>query len=367
MALPGNKGVRGDPIHRRSLLRSLLNTQYDAYLSLQLPSLSGLVEATGCLIGLPILNGPIPVAPQVPGLEITGSERPRSVICRGQCTNYTSFTDDARAAYQNALMWYITKNPSHWDGATSIIDAWGTNLTSIIGTDTSLLVRLEGGLLANAAEIMRWEGGWVEGGARPIGSSGFSNQSYWLFARQSIVIGQANYGMVSIKALLSFAVYLDDVTMWNYAVHAYQKDPCAGIYGSFDSRTGQGAEAGRDQGHAHGAVGWAAEAVRVVQPQGTDVYSLEDNLLLRAGEYVAKYNLGHEVPFDRKFYRCEAILVNGPWSKPSPINRGASNGTPQVHDIGDPIIPAGEIRSGHIPGEANSRTATTGQSGEVAA
>lgn len=110
-------------------------------------------------------------------------------------------------------MWYITKNQSHWDRATTILDAWGSNLTSIIGVDTSLLVGLEGALLVNAAEIMRWEGGWVEAGAKAIGSSGFSNQLYWLLARQSIIIGQANYGMVSIKALLGFAVYLDDVTM----------------------------------------------------------------------------------------------------------------------------------------------------------
>jgi hypothetical protein len=138
---------------------------------------------------------------------------PKSIICRGSCSNYTTFTNDVRAAYQNAMMWYITRNQSHWDRSTTILDAWGTNLTSIIGTDTSLLVGLEGDMFANAAEIMRWEGGWVEQGAKASGGSGFSNQLYWLFARQSIIIGQANYGMVSIKALLAFSVYLDDVTM----------------------------------------------------------------------------------------------------------------------------------------------------------
>lgn len=111
------------------------------------------------------------------------------------------------------MMWYITRNQSHWDRSTTILDAWGTNLTSIIGTDTSLLIGLEGDMFANAAEIMRWEGGWVEQGAKSYGGSGFSNQLYWLFARQSIIIGQANYGMVSIKALLAFSVYLDDVSM----------------------------------------------------------------------------------------------------------------------------------------------------------
>jgi hypothetical protein len=75
------------------------------------------------------------------------------------------------------------------------------------------LIGLEGSFFANAAEIMRWEGNWTEAGAHWYGGSGFSNQIYWLFARQSIIIGQANYGMISIKALLDFAVYLDDVSM----------------------------------------------------------------------------------------------------------------------------------------------------------
>jgi hypothetical protein len=75
------------------------------------------------------------------------------------------------------------------------------------------MIGLEGDMFVNAAEIMRWEGGWVEAGSKWQGGSGFSIQLYWLFARQSIINGQANYGMVSIKALLAFAVYLDDVVM----------------------------------------------------------------------------------------------------------------------------------------------------------
>ncbi|PMD50903.1 chondroitin AC/alginate lyase [Hyaloscypha bicolor E] len=343
------------------------------------------VFATGQLNGLPVLNGPIPTVGNVhgmksrvgdfvhPGLWHTHDDLerirlgvanrqdpwktaflnfstdsfsqasyvmqgPKSIICRGSCSNYTTFTNDVRAAYQNAMMWYITRNQSHWDRSTTILDAWGTNLTSIIGTDTSLLVGLEGDMFANAAEIMRWEGGWVEQGAKASGGSGFSNQLYWLFARQSIIIGQANYGMVSIKALLAFSVYLDDVTMYNYAINSYQNDLCAGIYGNYDTQTGQGAETGRDQGHAVSGLGWTALAARIIQSQGTDVYSVGNNLLLTAAEYSAKYNLGHDVPYDPKFYRCEAILINGPWSAPSTISRGlgktsATTQTPGVWDI----------------------------------
>lgn len=85
-------------------------------------------------------------------------------------------------------------------------------------------------------------------------------------------------------------------------------------------------------------LGWTALAARIIQSQGTDVYSVGNNLLLTAAEYSAKYNLGHDVPYDPKFYRCEAILINGPWSAPSTISRGlgktsAKTQTPGVWDV----------------------------------
>lgn len=172
---------------------------------------------------------------------------PKPVLSRGSISNYSTFTNDARAAWQNSLMWYITKDQAHWDKATAILDAWGSNLTDIVGTDRSLLVGLDGHLFVNAAEIMRWEGNWTEADATYRGGKGFSVQLYWLFARQSVIVGQSNYGMASISALLSFAVYLDDVSMYNYALDMYQNDLCGGLQGNVDQKTGQSAESGRDQ------------------------------------------------------------------------------------------------------------------------
>ncbi|RAL08832.1 uncharacterized protein BO97DRAFT_445871 [Aspergillus homomorphus CBS 101889] len=253
---------------------------------------------------------------------------PKPVISRGLTSNYTTFAHDARAAWQNALMWYITKNESHWDRSTTILDAWGTNLTNIIGIDRSLLVGLDGDLFVNAAEIMRWEGNWTESGARWQGGSGFSNQLYWLFARQSAVVGQANYGMVSIKAMLSFAVYLNDVQLYNYAMNAYIQDNCAGLFAQYKPETGQSVEAGRDQGHTMSAIGWAAYGARVGQSQGVDLYGLGHNLLLKASEYAAQYNLNSTVEYDSAWSRCEAVLVNGPWDTISDANRGVSSKIP---------------------------------------
>ncbi|KAF2182439.1 chondroitin AC/alginate lyase [Zopfia rhizophila CBS 207.26] len=253
---------------------------------------------------------------------------PNTVLSRGRTNNYTSFTNDVRAAWQNALMWFMTKDRSHWDRSTTILDEWGSNLTNIIGTDRSLLIGLEGDLFVNAAEIMRWEGNWTETGASWRGGSGFSNQLYWLFSRQSVVVGQANYGMVSIKALLSFAIYLDDVTLYNYAINEFLNNPCAGLYAMFNPQTGQSVESGRDQSHTMSAIGWTAMAARVAQSQGSDLYELGNNLLLKGSEYTAAYNLNQSVPYDPKWYRCEAVLVNGPWLAISTNNRGVTNKNP---------------------------------------
>ncbi|KAL4901438.1 hypothetical protein BDW74DRAFT_187676 [Aspergillus multicolor] len=253
---------------------------------------------------------------------------PHPVISRGAVSNYTSFAHDARAAWQNAWMWYITRDQAHWERSTTILDEWGSTLINIVGTDRSLMIGLDGDLFVNAAEIMRWEGNWTESGAKWQGGSGFSIQLYWLFSRQSTPIGQANYGMASIKALMGFAVYLDDMQLWNYAVDAYIQDNCAGIFATYDPRTGQSGEAGRDQGHAMSGIGWAAYAARVGQSQGIDLYELGDDLLLKGAEYAAKYNLNESVSYDPSWYRCEAVLVNGPWKTISEDKRGVTNANP---------------------------------------
>ncbi|PNH57018.1 hypothetical protein VD0003_g718 [Verticillium dahliae] len=258
---------------------------------------------------------------------------PKEVLSRGRPSNYTSFTADTRAAYQHAILWYITRDDAHFKVATSIIDAWGTSLTNIIGIDTSLLVGIEGDILVNAAEILRWEGNWTEAGAKWQGGTGFSNQLYWLFARQSIIIGHANYGMASIKALLNFAVYLDDVNLFNYALNAYLNDLCAGLPGNFDRRTGQSSEAGRDQSHVQSGLGWAALAAETPETQGIDAWSELDSVLLKASEYTAKYNLNETVEYDPQFSRCLAVLVDGPWDAISEQKRGISPDLPGVWDL----------------------------------
>jgi hypothetical protein len=86
------------------------------------------------------------------------------------------------------------------------------------------------------------------------------------------------------------------------------------------------------EGHTQSGLAWTAYAMRTGQSQGVDLYGLGDNLLLKASEYVAKFNLNGTVPYDPKWYRCEAVLVDGPWAGPSFNAFGITNQTP-VWDI----------------------------------
>ncbi|KAH7144161.1 chondroitin AC/alginate lyase [Dactylonectria estremocensis] len=295
---------------------------------------------------------------------------PYPVISRGGVSNYSSFANDARAAYQNAIMWYITKDDAHWNRSTTILDGWGSTLSNIIGTDRSLMIGLDGDLFVNAAEIMRWEGGWKEVGAKWQGGSGFSIQLYWLFARQSIIIGQANYGIASIKGLMNFAVYLEDVAMYNYALWSWKNDPCAGIGSTIRSKTGQNSESGRDQNHAIIGLGWLALAARTSKNQGYDLFTYSNNLLLKGSEYTAKYNLNETVPYDPDWRRCESVLVNGPWDVISTDKRGVAVETATGYTKSAPVWSllhyAAKSRGLKSPWTTKAKAAYDDAGGEVA-
>jgi alpha-galactosidase len=58
------------------------------------------------------------------------------------------------------------------------------------------------------------------------------------------------------------------------------------------------------------------------------LFKLGDNILLKGSEYTAKYNLNYTVEYDPSWYRCEAVLVDGPWRAISEEDRGITNQRP---------------------------------------
>ena len=69
---------------------------------------------------------------------------------------------------------------------------------------------------------------------------------------------------------------------------------------------GQWQESGRDQGHSLMGVGLLATFCQMAWNQGDDLYGYDNNRLLAGAEYVAKYNLGEDVPF-RTYKNCDVM------------------------------------------------------------
>jgi hypothetical protein len=69
------------------------------------------------------------------------------------------------------------------------------------------------------------------------------------------------------------------------------------VYYVHDGNLGQWQESGRDQGHNTLGIALAGPIFETAWNQGEDLYSYRNNLFLAGAEYIAKYNLGHDVPF----------------------------------------------------------------------
>jgi hypothetical protein len=60
---------------------------------------------------------------------------------------------------------------------------------------------------------------------------------------------------------------------------------------------GQWQESGRDQGHTVMGMGQMGAICEMAWNQGTDLYSYDSRRFFQAAQYVAKYNIGQDVPF----------------------------------------------------------------------
>jgi hypothetical protein len=66
-----------------------------------------------------------------------------------------------------------------------------------------------------------------------------------------------------------------------------------------------------------------AESCQIASVQGThDLFGLMTDRLMMGYEYTAKYNLGHSVPYNASFQRCDANLLGGPFQIMSTTGRG---------------------------------------------
>jgi hypothetical protein len=234
------------------------------------------------------------------GYEIKG---PFRVISRDGAFGYTKgkMESDFSAAYLNSLMWILTGNKAHAGKSLEILSAYADSLQMIPKTnDAPLLAGLEGFKIIYSLEILKH--------TYPDVSKKEIRKIEQMFKRLFIPImdtfyatppyTNGNWGPVVTKTYMAAGIYFNDRKMYNRAKDFYLHTRDNGTIENYiDGETGQTQESGRDQGHPQLALGAMATVCELAWQQGDDLYSALDNRLLKGYEYVAKYNLGYDVPF----------------------------------------------------------------------
>lgn len=272
---------------------------------------------------------------------------------RGQ--NYTTlsragdhsaeFEDDSRAAYFNALMWYITGDARHAAKAVTIFNAW-SYLTSFSRANTAPLdAGIYASELVNAAEIINttstsWAAVDVARFKAMLVYPGYSttaapsltaNVTFYWNCYQGDPGRHGNQDLYAIKALLQMGIFLDNRVMYDRGLRYLRRLPHRpgdlpyvsgpGITGSLLAKNsynasynytngtsiadyiynagltnyiwenGQCQESSRDQNHTMLGLGSMAEAAEIAWNQGDDLYGASGRRILRGLEYSLRYNV----------------------------------------------------------------------------
>lgn len=233
--------------------------------------------------------------------------RPLETVIRGGTgQNYAQFYIDIRRAYQNALIYCINGDTSHGDAAVRILNSWTSNLKGVTGNaDRFLAAGIYGYELANAAELMRDYPGFDKAGMEKLLLNVFYplNNQFLLYHNDAHIGNYwANWDLCNIASMTAIGIFCDREDIYNQAMnYAINGLGNGSLYNAmpyvYEENLAQWQESGRDQGHSTFGVGLWSMICEMAWSQGDDLWSLSDNRFLKAAEYVAKYNLGDDVPF----------------------------------------------------------------------
>ncbi len=229
---------------------------------------------------------------------------PFDVIARDGDFRYTKrpMEEDFGAAYLNALMWICTDEEAHARKTLEILTAYAEKLKLIPDTnDGPLLAGIEGYQIVYAAEILQY----TYDGMTAACTQKIKNMMNRVFLPvmekffDTLPYTNGNWGALINKTYMAIAIYLDNADRYQRALDFYLNGWDNGTIRHYVSgKTGQIQESGRDQVHSMMGVGALATTCELAWKQGDDLYSALDNRLLKGMEYLAKYNLGLEVPFE---------------------------------------------------------------------
>ena len=229
-----------------------------------------------------------------------------TVIRGGTGQNYAVLYNDIHAAYQNALRWKITGNKDNGNTARDILNAWSATLTTLTGNaDRFLAAGIYGYQFANAAEIMRGYAGFDIDRFKTMMLKVFYplNDQFLTGHNDACITNYwANWDLCNMASVLAIGILCDDRQKFDRAINYFKSGAGNGAITKvvpfvYPGGLGQWQESGRDQGHTTLGIGLMGAFCEMAWNQSQDMYGFSDNRFLQGCEYVAKYNLGQDVPF----------------------------------------------------------------------
>lgn len=221
---------------------------------------------------------------------------PFAEIGRNPTVHFDEFDSDANAAYQCALMWAITGDKSYAEKSQQIINGWSATLKRVSGADAVLMAGLGPFKMVNAAEILRYtDSGWSDADIHQC--ERMFRTAIYPVLQNFALFANGNWDTAAIKTVLAIGVFCNDRPLFERALRYYEDGAGDGALTHYIYPNGQCQESGRDQAHTQLGLGHMGDCCQIAWSQGLDLYSLDDNRLLKGFEYTAEYNLGHDVPF----------------------------------------------------------------------
>lgn len=239
--------------------------------------------------------------------------------------NYSRAMNDAAAAFQLGIRWKISGDATYAQAAVNILNVWASTCKGVSGDpNVALGAGIYGYEFAVAGEQLRGYSGWA--------ATDFANYQQWMLK----VFYPANYGFLAyhmgchpehtwsnwdlcnMASAMAIGVLCDRRDIYNYVINYYQHGSGNGnnyktIFYTFpgaDSTMAEMQESGRDQGHCTLSLALLTTIAQIAWNQGDDLWSFRNNLILKASEYVAKYNIANlDVP-----YQAYSWHAGDPWN-----------------------------------------------------
>lgn len=231
----------------------------------------------------------------------------------------TAETDDAQAAYTNALLHSLTGEQRYADKAIEIMDAWSGVLQGhSFDTTTYKNGRLQSAWAAQtftkAAELVRHSrAGWSPD--RVARFEAMLRSAYLPMVRDGWTGGMANWQLSMAEATMDIGVFLDDRAVFDDGVGDWRAQVVSAFYLRSDGPQpipplgtyvkpsyvptywfkptafvdGLGQETCRDLGHTAMGLAAAVNAAETAGIQGVDLYAEQQQRLVAAMELTTRY------------------------------------------------------------------------------